>query len=602
MKQKLIFPKKYASSIEVESAPLCRVSYELINEGSDDQVIKFFITGRAPRNKWKNVGTVRIIVADDDAARFLAENDVAEFISDKTHNMNHFPTDDPFSIGGQTIKQGNMFTNAPIFENIDTDNERGSLKLELNKITRSNSLNDPDYQDGIKQADFINDSRYSNYVDSDNDQWLKPPAYNIQKLSLVRDVDSVRPIISYTYNIVYKSKSRTSRSSSIRYRLDYKASVDRINKIGSGGIRDIIFNPEIKPSGENKKFEVVGTPGSYFTIMLTENVIPDINEFGKSRAGGSHVILKNPLNKKIIACRPASNNPVVTLGDSTEVEAIRGRIPSSGKFVFHHRFDPYVASTSNNFDKYFAISILRSHKCPGTTSVNEARLALDENGECNEFSNIDETKWNGGLQKVLDYQEKNKGRLKFLDLKDRHPIDQDEWDTTDLVQRYNPILTLCIVTSSSKAVMAQVNGLPANWPSATSFNVSHPVCASFEGRYRDGSGKIYKVIGGTDGVPTQNPWIDMTWKFKVIHSPAQQFSSLTIPKFSSTNASDSNWTNSISSDNGGMELKIEDITANIKTTSATNDQLTLSYRVYVVNWGTQNVTMNLDISDIATLS
>tara|TARA_Y100001973_G_scaffold105548_1_gene179145 strand:- start:635 stop:2452 length:1818 start_codon:yes stop_codon:yes gene_type:complete len=605
MKQKLIFPKKYASSIEVESAPLCRVSYELINEGSDDQVIKFFITGRAPRNKWKKVGTVRIIVADDDAARFLAENNVAELISDKTHSMENYPTDDSFVTGGQTIKQGNMFTNAPTFENIDTDNERGSLKLELNKITRSNSLNDPDYQDGIKQADFINELRYRHYVDSDNDQWLKPPAYNVQKLSLVGNVDFVRPIISYTYDIVYKSKSKTSRSSSIRYRLDYKASVDRINKLGSGGIRDIIFNPEIKPSGENKKFEVVGTPGSYFTIMLTENIVPDINEFGKSRIGGSHVILKNPLNKKIIASRPASFNPVVTLGDGTEVEAIRDRIPSSGKFVFYHRFDPYIASTSNNFNKHFAISILKSHKCPGTTSTSEARLALDEIGGrkfSNEFSNIDETKWNGGLQKVLDYQGKNRGRLKFSDLQDRHPIDQEEWDTADLVQRYNPILTLCIVTSSSKAVMAQVNGLPTNWPSATSFNVNHPACASFEGRYKDGSGKIYKVIGGTAGVPTQNPWIDMTWKFKSVHSPAQAWSSPTIPKFSSTNASDSNWTNSIPSDNGGMELKIENITVHRKTSSTTNDQLNVSCRVYVINWGTQNVTMNLDISDIATLS
>jgi hypothetical protein len=600
MKQKLIFPKKYASSIEVESVPLCRVSYELVNEGSDDQTIKFFITGRAPRNKWKKVGTVRIVVADDDAAGFLIDNQVATRISEDTHDMSIYPNDEAFVVGGRTIKQGNIFTAAPTFENIDVDNEAGFLKLELNKITRSNSLNDPDYQDGVKQADLNRGTSLSPYVDDDGDRWLIPASSGLT--SKINGSEYARPIIAYTYDIMYKSNGRTSRANSVKYKLDYKASVDRNNKLGKGGVRDIIFNPEIKPSGENKKFEVVGTPGSYFTIMLTENIIPDLNEFGKSRIGGTHVILKNPLNKKIYACFDegvGKYNPVVTLGDGTEVEAIRGRIPSSGKFVFYHRFSPYIASSTNNFNKHFAISILKLWD-----DASGARLltTLDENGNCNKFTNIDNARWNGGVKVVNDYIKKNRGRLKFSDLQDRHPIDQVQWDTADLVQRYNPILTLCIVTSSSKAVMAQVNGLPANWPSATSFNVNHPACASFEGRYRDVSGKIYKVIGGTDGVPTQNPWIDMTWKFKTLVSPTQSFSGLTQPKFSSTIASDSNWSNSIPGDNGGMELKMENLTAHIKTTSTSNDTLTVSCRVYVINWGTQNVTMNLDISDVATLS
>jgi len=54
--------------------------------------------------------------------------------------------------------------------------------------------------------------------------------------------------------------------------------------------------------------------------------------------------------------------------------------------------------------------------------------------------------------------------------------------------------------------------------------------------------------------------------------------------------------------NGGMIIDMQNLTAAISTTHSSNDTLTVSCRVFVIDWGTANVTMNLNIDDFVTLS
>ena len=70
-----------------------------------------------------------------------------------------------------------------------------------------------------------------------------------------------------------------------------------------------------------------------------------------------------------------------------------------------------------------------------------------------------------------------------------------------------------------------------------------------------------------------------------------------IPTWSSTDASSSMWTNSVSANNGGTQIEIENIKmAGLPSGAA--GTITLTADVIIHKWGTEDVTMNLDLDQI----
>ena len=65
-------------------------------------------------------------------------------------------------------------------------------------------------------------------------------------------------------------------------------------------------------------------------------------------------------------------------------------------------------------------------------------------------------------------------------------------------------------------------------------------------------------------------------------------------RFSTSNSSNSSWTNSLPSENGGTDISI----TNIATTAAGSTTITITATVIVHKWGTQNVTMDFDLSKV----
>ena len=74
------------------------------------------------------------------------------------------------------------------------------------------------------------------------------------------------------------------------------------------------------------------------------------------------------------------------------------------------------------------------------------------------------------------------------------------------------------------------------------------------------------------------------------------------PVFSNIDQSDSDWTNSIASKNGGTTVDIIKINQAISTTSSSNDTLTVSFTVSVGNWGTKNTIMALALNTLIARS
>tara|TARA_R100001163_G_scaffold36282_1_gene27812 strand:- start:426 stop:2270 length:1845 start_codon:yes stop_codon:yes gene_type:complete len=96
---------------------------------------------------------------------------------------------------------------------------------------------------------------------------------------------------------------------------------------------------------------------------------------------------------------------------------------------------------------------------------------------------------------------------------------------------------------------------------SSKFSISYSITA-------DG-GKSLRAVGSTSGIPT----------------------------WSSTDASSSMWTNSVSADNGGTQIEIENIKmAGLPSGAA--GTITLTADVIIHKWGTEDVTMNLDLDQI----
>ena len=76
------------------------------------------------------------------------------------------------------------------------------------------------------------------------------------------------------------------------------------------------------------------------------------------------------------------------------------------------------------------------------------------------------------------------------------------------------------------------------------------------------------------------------------------FSAVTIPNFSNTNQSRSDWTNSVSVDNGGTVIRVWGF-----TNSATGaNTITLTYYFEIIKLGVKDVTMELDLDSILTIA
>ena len=80
---------------------------------------------------------------------------------------------------------------------------------------------------------------------------------------------------------------------------------------------------------------------------------------------------------------------------------------------------------------------------------------------------------------------------------------------------------------------------------------------------------------------------------------SETFSITKTPTWSSTNQSNSDWTNSVAKDNGGTQIEIFDIAVALTNSNRT---ATITARAIVKQYGNANVIMNLDVDNILTAS
>ena len=389
--------------------------------------------------------------------------------------------------------------------------------------------------------------------------------------------------ISYLFDVMYDARD-ISNNDTLRYQI----SEDLAPKLTDRSSTDIkgLLNFEfgsniISPLGEKRKFRITGSEGTKAFIIITK-ITDTLDANGNILSMEETSLLAPPVMQKTTG--GTEGKPTIPVATSSGWVAFVGNppdffpyhnfvIPKKGIVEFYVNFPPQTSHT-----RY-------SIKFRKTTIQQRSRIYI----ESDDATNHDNGTW-------VTY---DKGDALSLGIPQNWP----GFAQQQLNQFMNPILTLKTVTTWSNATVNTGSG------TFVTFDNSNPITKTYTGRYNKKSSEINSK--------TVAKYFSVTHIFKASSGAFALRSgsdgsggTLGAPLFSNESGSESDWTNSIPNDdsadgfvgNGGTDLDITGISVAISTTSSSNDTLTLKYNVDIEKWGTKDVTMQLDVDDIATLS
>ena len=370
------------------------------------------------------------------------------------------------------------------------------------------------------------------------------------KLNLV-DVtvnSTTRNVESYLYDIIYTAKENVKEFNGLGFKLENSSftipeSLSVINSITYG-------KDTIDINGENKTIIIRGTPGVVVDFSVTK--LLDSVDSNNNIVNSQHTSFGN------------FGDLSVELADGSKTGGKSITIPSTGFVSFNVRFPRVSAKTRYSLN------------------VNDYTTKFSTN-----FKNQVEAK-TGGFN-VSDLGSTIASKI--------------------LTQNVHPTLTLRATTGEGAG---NVN-LSVNDGAAQTFNSGANVDKTYKGKFNSSDGtfnnrdgtffKVKYVMTALSGAFSAKSGsggaVSFTNSLGETESTENTFGA---PVWNNEDQSLSDWTNSNFNKNGGTNINIARISQNITTVSSSNDTLTLRFKVYVTNWGTQDVTMALKFDNLITRS
>tara|TARA_R110002020_G_scaffold305260_2_gene521046 strand:+ start:6785 stop:8158 length:1374 start_codon:yes stop_codon:yes gene_type:complete len=358
--------------------------------------------------------------------------------------------------------------------------------------------------------------------------------------------DSEGNKIAYTYDVMYQLNDPVPRGPlSFRIRENpIKKLSARSNVIGILGVE--VGDSIVKPGGEIRKITTTGSVDS--SMYLIVNKITDI----KDSLGNI-----TDTQEESILPKGIETGDVVGIGKHGEgFVATKIFIPKSGKFSYFQKFPAETSETR------YALRIISSSLQGGFNA------SLWEKGQDSSISGF-----SGYMQRIL-------------------------------TQVVNPTLTLKTITTWSNATVDTTGS-----GTFVTFSNVAPITKTYKGRY-DTSSKQIKTTTVKKLVHTTHIFKASSGAFALRSGSDGAGGTLGAPLYSRFRGEESDWTNSFPFDdtadgqegNGGTVVNIDGISVVISTTSTSNDTITIRYSVAIEKWGTKDLTMELDVDKIATLT
>lgn len=357
--------------------------------------------------------------------------------------------------------------------------------------------------------------------------------------------DSSGNIDSLLYDIVYVGKKAVLKRDNLIYELSNNNSTLPTAKTG---ISSIVYGKDtISQNGEVRRIKISGVVGTQSLIAVTK--------------------LEDSVD---------SNNNIIT-------------------------------TTNTNFVKSF---IDTTHTLQSGVILKAASIKIDSTGKATVVVNFPKvtTKTRYALHVLttsLSSNFSNKNNfLSTLQANNTTPgLGVTNFSTKVLEQNLNPTLTFRATTTESAGVVK----LTVNGGADQTFNSSASVDKVYNGKFNSSEGltffTITYVMTALSGSFSARTGAGGAVTFtNSLGDQETTENTLGAPVFSNIDQSDSDWTNSIASKNGGTTVNIIKINQAISTTSSSNDTLTVSFTVSVNNWGTKNTIMALALNTLIARS
>ena len=393
----------------------------------------------------------------------------------------------------------------------------------------------------------------------------------------------------YCFEIIYKTRHKNILENNTNAELVFK--VDTIPTVATE-IRRVEFgNVYLKDTGELREITIYGTPNAIFGIAINESFEETETFEGETVSTFSKI-------NDVSILTPRSNN-TTTYNYGQEIKVLTGTIGSSGKYSFLQKFPSNVVNrtlvdgakssqTVIDFvditnqkvgDRLYGKGIHKTYPTKLTVKTSSTRSTFNR------------------AMTVADKAEFFFKRNRFYSidlipelcstLSSSVPTSET---TYRLYQYLDPIITMKHSIAGSNYTITHNNSI------TTALGAGAELELEYTGK--SFSKNVLKNRNNSGMADYLGKRIQKVSMLLDLVDGGHTFSGVTTPSFSNIDQAKSNWTNSVSSDNGGTEISVWGF-----TNSATgSNTITLTYYFEIKKLGIKDVTMELDLDSILTIA
>jgi len=352
--------------------------------------------------------------------------------------------------------------------------------------------------------------------------------------------DSDGNIVKYKYDLIYKAKSNKISSNNVGYSVTNISNLPSV-KTHVVGIDSVDVGGLTMSSGrQSKNITIKGAKGASCLVVVT-TFIDAVDSNGDIVSS----VEENATNSDVT--NYTYNSPI---GD---IQVVNAEIGASGKFTFKQQYPAVTKNTRHNV-----------HVLPSLLG----------------------SRWNSDSWKNDWPRDSKTGRVFF---------------NKEILQYVKPKLTFSATISNvgtGGARTVSLNGI--------SMTGSNSITRYYTGNYDKGkdSSRVEKPLTVMETTPQLNGGSNLeyiTVRYVVLADHA--ISADRAAKFNSSVNGTSDWTNSVSSENGGCKLTLMEPALPILTANGgvANGTATIYLRFRVENYGTKPTTMHIDLNNLITI-
>ena len=382
----------------------------------------------------------------------------------------------------------------------------------------------------------------------------------------------IKKITSYKYDLFYKGTLSSSILDVIRAELLYETSELPTRVLG---INNIVFGSNIiNPNGESRKIVISGVPGSSFGLAINENYEENITlgsetllHFDK---GEDKSILSGQVVNKRIEHQYGKKLPIVY-----------GVIGKSGHYSFNQNFPSLIAATANCTN---GVSASTTVDLDDTTGIRVNDRVLAKGISSTTIITVDTVNSTTRITVSDDITIAAKQTVRFK---------RDRFYSISTIPELTSTLSSTIPDTDPHYKLSQ-------YRDDSVITIKHSPAADFAVTHHNGSATSLSDGVDFDLTYPQKSAIQEFTKVELTLDMASSptFTAVKIPIYDHSDQTASDWTNSVSSENGGSIVDF----SRFKWGATGSGTIKMTYWFKVVKWGTKNVTLELNLDDVITHS